>query len=854
MGRRPICILLLAIAACSRQPDSSTNLPPPPPSSSTSTAPPPPPIESAAEAFQRRQRETRAAAQRRLDAARQALAAERRAADDIAEALRRRLAEHPVQIVLRTGRTHREARIVESTFTDATFEADGALIRLPWDLVTPASLLAAAGLIYDPASAPQQFERGRFLMARRLWKDARTAFDAAERLDPTFRPKIYPVRQALEHVITGRGAHGGRAERRGLDELVVTYDFSSKDQLVDFEGDYAYIVGAPCSVRLHGGALSHGVEFNGSMSIRLKVQPSGPVSVSFFCGWGNGYSVVLRPEGAQLLQMDAQSEPKLLQRTAGVFLEPGRMHDLVLAVQSGRLEVHVDGVRSWKTDLPAGPRSGTFEVSARDETQVAPPLVVTGRVDRTALQNYMTHIEVLARRAADPDLRDIAERRGQEDPNLVLGAATGTTLTSDDPYLFGTLARDSRPYEELKAAILRMLQTEIGDIAEEEILWQLNALTKKHPDVASVWYLRGIYWWHHEDLAAAEGSLRTALALFPDFVEALALLAAVREKNTDSRAALEIAGRAIAARPDYAQAYVIRALAGFGCEPADLQKWLDDAVLALKLQPVNADAPALARALRYQARGPRDLGCRFEHETAHYRVVTDISEEAARAYGRRLETVYAYFTRLFPRPAGAAPPRKPRVTIFNAFESFLTYLELLSDRRDELIVGVFIKRWNELVLYESANIDETLATLHHEAFHHYVTLVSRFTPPYWFNEGLAEYMSGIVVKDDQIVQSGNVIRERLLDLRAGRPASFESVMRQTPREFYGSNRGFKYAQSWAMLHFLHHGQNGKYRPLVRQYFDAVAGGKTTSECYDTVFAPDAARLQKEWTEYVKNLR
>ncbi len=839
----------LGATACSRKPAQGTpqTAPAPVPTSAALPAP----HETSAQAFQRRQREVRSTAEKRLAEAREALAADRKGSDEVSAELRRRLGSRRIDIATRTGRIYPHATILESTISDVTFEADGTRVTLPWDLVSPASLLAASALIYEGGSGVQQFERGRFLMARRLWQDARDAFEAAGKLDGSLKSRLFSVREPLENVISGRGKHGGRVERRGHDELAITYDFATKDELVDFEGNFAYVVGARPGVALRGGTVTHAVEFSGSMSVRMKVRPTGSVIVGLFCTRDGGYAIGLGPRGAGLIKFDAEYTPKPIKQTQEIFIEPGRLHDLVISAENNRISVHVDGTRSWQTELPAGSRSGTLIVTAPEEAVLVAPLVISGRVERPVLEKYMEHVEVLARRAADPELRDIAERRKQDDPQQLFGAPSGTTLSAEDPHLLGGMARDPQAYEEVKSSLLAMLQKDAG---EDATLRKLNEVTRQHPDVAAVWYLRALYWTHHQDWAAADGSLRTALALYPEFAEALTLLAAVREANSDSAAALEISSRAVAARPDYAPAYVIRAIAGFACDPAAVDRAMDDALLALKLQPRNTEAAIIARALRYQARGPRDLGCRFEHETPHYRIVTDISDEAARLYGNRLEAARGYFSTVFPGPAAAAVGRKPRVAIFNTIESFLTYFELLSERRAQFVVGVFMKRWNELVLYESANRDETLGTLYHEAFHHYVTLLSRYTPPFWFNEGLAEYMSGIEVKDDKVVESGRVLRGRLHDLRSGTAASFDSIMCQTPREFYSGNASYKYAQSWSMLHFLHHHDNGRYRDLVRRYLDSVRDGKTTTECFDAVFSERASAIQKEWADYVKKLK
>jgi tetratricopeptide (TPR) repeat protein len=488
--------------------------------------------------------------------------------------------------------------------------------------------------------------------------------------------------------------------------------------------------------------------------------------------------------------------------------------------------------------------------------EIAAPMTVQGRVDPRELDKHFSEIEVLTRRANDPELQDIEQRRIQEQAEEILGKK-GLTLTADDRYfIFRIQPKDLAAYDRVKQAVAQDLPP---SQEEEEVKAPLDRLIAAFPDVPSLYYLRANYHWERQDAAPLKEDVEKALRLFPDFSEALALQARYFEWQGDRDAALKASKRAIETMPDYAPAYVAHAMQTFRRNRgAAGEPWADDLRLAIKLQPANREAQSQLRILKYAELGPRDLGCRFEVETDHYRIVTDISQQAAELYAERLETAWRHFVETFKDvPLDRTVPR-PRVAVFNTPENYYTYFELLSEQRGEHTLGVFRPGLNELVLFEHMDLDATLHTLYHEQFHQFTTLMVKHPLPYWFNEGIAEYMSAISIKGGKVVERAQMLKERLMGLQMsmamGFSIPFEKIMGETPREFYSGPVGFKYAQAWSMVHFFYEYEQGKHRGLIEKYFGELRSGRTSRQAYDGVFKSRAADLQKEWAEYVKKLK
>ena len=358
-------------------------------------------------------------------------------------------------------------------------------------------------------------------------------------------------------------------------------------------------------------------------------------------------------------------------------------------------------------------------------------------------------------------------------------------------------------------------------------------------------------------LAGALADLRKAVELFPEFHEALALEAQILLARQEPDAALASIKKALDARPDYVDGYVIRARCVYATS-LSMQAFMEDLDVARKLDPQDSQALTVQRMLKVQRLGPRELGCRFEYETAHYRITSDISEEATKRYGDNLEAAWRHYAATFK----GAPPRagaKPRVSIFMTAENYYTYFELLSEDRGENTLGVFRPNLNELVLFEKASdLADTNHTLYHEAVHQFMTLMTSRTPPYWYNEGVAEYMGAIKIQNGKVVEKWLVLNRLALmqyALEVKAELAFEKIMNETPGEFYGTGNVFlKYAQAWSMVHFFYEFEKGKYQPLIEKYFELLRAGKTPRECYDTVFKGKDETLQKEWRDFTKGLK
>ena len=145
-------------------------------------------------------------------------------------------------------------------------------------------------------------------------------------------------------------------------------------------------------------------------------------------------------------------------------------------------------------------------------------------------------------------------------------------------------------------------------------------------------------------------------------------------------------------------------------------------------------------------------------------------------------------------------------------------------------------------------------TIFHE-YVHFLVNNNLENVPVWFNEGLAEYYSTFTVaKDNQKVAIGMPISNHVLYLRQEKLIPLETLFavdRRSPLYNESDKRGVFYAESWVLLHYLMHGNDGQHRPQLWQFLDNVVAGVPVATAFQQVFQTDFKTLEKALKSYVQ---
>jgi hypothetical protein len=186
----------------------------------------------------------------------------------------------------------------------------------------------------------------------------------------------------------------------------------------------------------------------------------------------------------------------------------------------------------------------------------------------------------------------------------------------------------------------------------------------------------------------------------------------------------------------------------------------------------------------------------------HFVFISSAGEPRTRSIAAELETLAAALTTLSPqfRSASDAPTR---VFLFTRPRESRPYFEMLLDRRDANVTGVFVsqKSGGAMILNSTYSRDDR--TPFHELVH-YLISNNDSRPPLWLEEGLAEYFSNAEVRNGTLF--GGVRLRRHIDILRTRKilplAKLFAIRRDSDTYNLAEGQAIFYAESWAVVDWL----------------------------------------------------
>lgn len=163
-------------------------------------------------------------------------------------------------------------------------------------------------------------------------------------------------------------------------------------------------------------------------------------------------------------------------------------------------------------------------------------------------------------------------------------------------------------------------------------------------------------------------------------------------------------------------------------------------------------------------------------------------------------------------------------------------------------------------------IHEAIHMLNYERVYADGTITSR-----WFEEGLASYFGFSRVDARLRIKEGTIDRSSLLNLEDHRiqfdprteirehrhrleqqgPLALRTLIGAAASDdLWASDRSSRaYGSSWSLVHFLLHGEKGKYRQAFMDYAVLEANGQGGLEAFAGLFGADLDALEASWHEY-----
>lgn len=276
----------------------------------------------------------------------------------------------------------------------------------------------------------------------------------------------------------------------------------------------------------------------------------------------------------------------------------------------------------------------------------------------------------------------------------------------------------------------------------------------------------------------------------------------------------------------------------------------------MKTHHTRALVAALAVLLAAQAVSAKDTWTSVRSQ--NFFLVGNASEKEIRQVATRLEQFREVFTKLFPK-VNFNTPVPTTVVVFKNDGAYKPF-KPVADGKPVEVAGYFQSgedvNYITLTPERAGGVEYPYSTIYHEYTHLLVnnTTGAGEAPP-WFNEGLAEYYSTFFIEEDRKVHLGRFVDYHVRLLREQKLIPLPQLFAVTHYSLERNKhdvRSLFYAESWALVHYLILGNEGKRLPQLGEFLSLTKKGMPTDEAFRRAFQTDTATMEKELQKYVQS--
>jgi Flp pilus assembly protein TadD len=243
--------------------------------------------------------------------------------------------------------------------------------------------------------------------------------------------------------------------------------------------------------------------------------------------------------------------------------------------------------------------------------------------------------------------------------------------------------------------------------------------------------------------------------------------------------------------------------------------------------------------------------------TPHFQLIGDASEGDMRRVAARLEQFREAVGIIIAR-ATVTTSTPTLVIVFKSHKSYRPFKPVYQGKPQDHIAGYFMpgQGMNFVTLTiesRSGDPDEALRIVYHELVHLMVRNSAAGIPP-WLNEGLAEFYRTLDITDGgRKVTIGRVEPQHVFTLREEfiPIEQLVAVDHRSPLYNEGSKASIFYAESWALVHYLHVDDMLKRTARASMLMSAISKGASFSDACQRVLGTSPAALEKALRQYVQ---
>lgn len=240
--------------------------------------------------------------------------------------------------------------------------------------------------------------------------------------------------------------------------------------------------------------------------------------------------------------------------------------------------------------------------------------------------------------------------------------------------------------------------------------------------------------------------------------------------------------------------------------------------------------------------------------TQNFTIIGNASERDMRKVALQLEEFRYTISLLLPK-AKITTNIPTVVVLFKSHDSFKPFKPLYKGKVQENVGGYFQRTAdiNYIALTAETRGLNPLEVIFHE-YEHFVIDNNLNRAPLWFNEGMAEFYSTFEPADDgSKFHLGTPIARHIVELRQGTLLPLDkllNVSHKSPEYNERGKVGMFYAESWALIHYLMLGEEGKRRPQLSQFIANLNGTLSVEENFRQSFQTDYQTMEKELRQYI----
>jgi hypothetical protein len=179
------------------------------------------------------------------------------------------------------------------------------------------------------------------------------------------------------------------------------------------------------------------------------------------------------------------------------------------------------------------------------------------------------------------------------------------------------------------------------------------------------------------------------------------------------------------------------------------------------------------------------------------------------------------------------------------------------------------EKWNELSRCDRENAQafqnvtaQMFVRLYHEAFHaflqNYVYPERSYDVPRWLNEGLAVVLEGGLLEADMLridAPNREVLRRLQVDLGTANPLPLTTLLAAGPQAFaLAPDADRYYAYSWGLAYYLTFQRHLLSSPALEQYVQRLPENLPPTERFQKLVGTPLAEFERDWREYILQLR